>query len=181
MKMVRNVDYMRMEGENMKERRLQKVALKIQSVYRGYKLRASLNKKKNTLIKMIRKLRYKHLKKPFQLFLKKMKRPVTPPKPKKQYAEFGCQAEIEIVVESANEKLADIFTGPKGPGKLHGIKNFPRLRTEIGNNNKIIKIFLLKYNKRGALHNEMQITNEENINLNIPTEYDEEATDIGRK
>ena len=165
----------------MKQRRLQKVALKIQSVYRGYKLRASLNKKKNTLIKMIRKLRYKHLKKPFQLFLKKMKRPVTPPKPKKQYAEFGCQAEIEIVVESANEKLADIFTGPKGPGKLHGIKNFPRLRTEIGNNGKMIKKFLLKYNKRGALHNEMQITNEENINLNIPTEYDEEATDIKKK
>ena len=77
--------------------------------------------------------------------------------------------------------MADIFTGPKGPGKLHGIKNFPRLRTEIGNNEKMIKKFLLKYNKRGALHNEMQITNEENINLNIPTEYDEEATDIGRK
>lgn len=161
-----------------KQRRIAKSTLKIQSVYRGYKLRASLNKKKTKINNMIRKLRYKHLKKPFQIFIKKMK--VPPPAPK-QYAEIGCQADIEIVVESANEKLADIFTGPKGPGKLHGIKNFPRLRTEIGNNEKIIKIFLLKYNKRGALHNEMQITNEENIHLNIPTEYDNEATDIKKK
>ena len=98
--------------------------------------------------------------------------------------EMGCQADILVpppVEETNNEKLLEVLGGNKNPGTLSGVKTFPRLRTEIGNNDKMIKKYMMKYNKKNIKNNDIQISSTNQLKLNCPiTEEDTDATDLQR-
>lgn len=98
---------------------------------------------------------------------------------KKSYKRFdmGCQADIiepPKVEETQNEKLLDLYTNIKGGGILTGVKTFPRLKTEIGDNDKMIKKLLCKFNKNKNRNNDNIVISETcTVRLNV-SEYDDD-------
>ena len=152
--------------------------IKIQSFYRGFTVRKNFVNERVIIRNMFSTFRYRGcLLKHFPFFVKNLKRSF-------RKIEMGCQADIlppPVVPESQNEKLIGLVTGTNGGGILTGIKCFPRLRSEVGNNEKKLKKLLAKYNKNKNLNDNMEITNTSRLNLNLPLEQDDTASEYKKK
>ena len=152
--------------------------IKIQSFYLGFIVRKNFVNERVIILNMYKTFRRKGcLSKHFHFFIKNLKRSF-------RKMEMGCQAEIllpPVIPESQNEKLIDLVTGTNGGGILTGIKCFPRLRTEVGNNEKKLKKLLAKYNKNKNLNDNMEIANTSRLNLNLPLEDDDTASEYKKK
>ena len=156
---------------------LRKVKI-IQKFFRGYMVRRGFKNTRKIIKLMIAKFRRKGcLMKVFKHFIRNLKKT-------RHTMEMGCQADILVpppVEETNNEKLLEVLGGNKNPGTLSGVKTFPRLRTEIGNNDKMIKKYMMKYNKKNIKNNDIQISSTNQLKLNCPiTEEDTDATDLQR-
>lgn len=78
------------------------------------------------------------------------------------------------IEETQNEKLLDLYTNIKGGGILTGVKTFPQLKTEIGDNEKMIKRLLCKFNKNKNRNNDNIVISETcTVRLNV-SEYDDD-------
>lgn len=142
----------------------------VQSVYRAYCIRKVFLTKKKLIIRMVKLFRIRSaLSRVYKNSIIRLK---------KSYKRFdmGCQADIiepPKVEETQNEKYLDLFTNVKGGGILNGIKNFPRIKTEMGDNEKMIKRLLCKYNKNKNHNNNIVVSETYNLKLNV-NEYDDD-------
>lgn len=156
---------------------LRKVKI-IQKFFRGYMVRRGFKNPRKIIKLMIAKFRRQGcLAKVFKHFIRNLKKT-------RHTMEMACQADILVpppVEETNNEKLLEVLGGNKNPGTLSGVKTFPRLRMEIGNNYKMIKKYMMKFNKNNIKNNDIQISSTNQIKLNCPiTEEDAETTDLQR-
>ena len=156
---------------------LRKVII-IQSFYRGFAKRKNFVNERVVIRNMYKAFRCKGcLSKHFRFFIFKLKKSF-------RKIEIGCQADIllpPVIEESQNEKLIELVTGTSGGGMLTGIKCFPRLHTEVGNNEKKLKKLLAKYNKNKNMNDNMEIINTSTLNLNLPLEEDDTVSEYKKK
>ena len=140
----------------------------LQKTIRGFLVRKHIINKSKYFRKMISAFKKRNLPKHFKYFVKQLK--PLPPIMEKSFNSISCQTSFILREETPKEKYLDLISGGNSNSKktfFNGLKTFPRLKVEIGNNDKLLIKMYKRLNKMRI--DEMQIDSKQKMTFNLNT------------